>query len=917
MASGRGKTFKIGKMMINLSGRGIATKDTETGEIRRFPFPWAQSSTGREEPRRQQNQYEDEYDPNEEYEDEYDSRGYQQPEYDEETGEYYVPDDEYDDQEEGGLLAAPWLMWVALIVLPPLGIWLLWRYNRYEITPRSAISAASVIWFVVLLIWLFSGLNRGNDETVPPINLPTPSPTVEQSASPTPTVVPQATPIGNPDATGTQTPSTTDGAPMGGGATEEPTSPVWVWSKEGGKWYHTDQTCQGMTGANRISLSAAQNRSQTACPVCMPTTTEGGASATATPIPSGSYYATPVGTWYHSDPNCQGMTGAQVVTLDTALSRNQKPCPKCIGTVYITDKGSWYHSNSSCQGMKNAYLTTEENAASKGKTACPVCMGGSTTGGGSTGGGSTGSGSNGGGSTGSGGSYYYYTEGGTYYHKTANCSGMKGAIQGTAAAAEANGKSPCPTCLGGSSANANFWATTNGTYYHSKSDCSGMRNAARISEATAISRGKKPCPTCVGTGSGGETVPVVPGNGDSNGTVSNTDTTYYSTVDGTYFHKKQDCQGMKGATVVTVKEIEERHQVACPKCIGTSGTYYSTPTGSYYHSKSNCSGMKNATIVTLAMINSRGQSACPVCIGGGTDGESTGSVYYWATRNGAYYHSKSSCSGMSGASRVTAKEAEARGQEACPTCVGSVFATETGDYYHKNSSCQGMKDASRITIQAAERRGQTACPVCIGGGTASPTPTPKPGEDDDDSSLYYYSTSGGTYFHRTSTCSGMKGADRISEKTAISRGQSPCPKCIGSVYATSNGDYYHSKANCSGMKGASLVSVDTAELRGQSPCPVCMGGGSSNPTPTVRPTETPDVTARPTDRPTANPTDNTGNDNPGVDPDNTTVYCTLEGEKYHSEKHCSGMRNAASVTLSWALDHNYSRCTKCNAPSPR
>ena len=37
MASG--KIFKIGKMLINVSGKGIATKDTTTGEIRRMRFP--------------------------------------------------------------------------------------------------------------------------------------------------------------------------------------------------------------------------------------------------------------------------------------------------------------------------------------------------------------------------------------------------------------------------------------------------------------------------------------------------------------------------------------------------------------------------------------------------------------------------------------------------------------------------------------------------------------------------------------------------------------------------------------------------------------------------------------------------------------------------------------------------------------
>ena len=39
----RGKTFKFGKTLINVSSRGIATKDTSTGEIKRHAFPWTKS----------------------------------------------------------------------------------------------------------------------------------------------------------------------------------------------------------------------------------------------------------------------------------------------------------------------------------------------------------------------------------------------------------------------------------------------------------------------------------------------------------------------------------------------------------------------------------------------------------------------------------------------------------------------------------------------------------------------------------------------------------------------------------------------------------------------------------------------------------------------------------------------------------
>ena len=54
-----------------------------------------------------------------------------------------------------------------------------------------------------------------------------------------------------------------------------------------------------------------------------------------------------------------------------------------------------------------------------------------------------------------------------------------------------------------------------------------------------------------------------------------------------------------------------------------------------------------------------------------------------------------------------------------------------------------------------------------------------------------------------------------------------------------------------------------------------------------------------------------------TDTDKVNVYCTLEGKYYHSNKNCGGMKHAASVSLTWALEHNYSRCDDCDAPAVR
>ena len=884
----RGKIVRLGKYRINFSSRGIATKNDETGVVRKYPFPWVKYQMEKEA-RRQE-----EYDPQEGaqgYDESYDEQNageqpYDLP-YDEETGEYYEPEEE-EEQPRGALYENEWLMWLLLIVLPPLGIWVLWRRNRFQITARSAISAASSIWCIVLLVWLFSGLGANGDPKAPQASPSTSPLTFADNVTATPTIEPTGTPI--PDTSGVPA------NPVGVSATAQPddaltgttqptttTMPSMVWATPTGTYYHSRSDCDGMQNASLISLSVALTRGQTACPKCF--TQDVTATASPAPTPNTTtnadgtvetiYYDTPTGKYYHILPNC-GMKSSRKVTKAEAESIGQSPCPTCIGSVYWTEGGSWYHTISNCQGMKGAKMTTIAEAQKAGKTACPTCAGGTMTEGTET----------------KGTEYYWCTDTGTYYHSKSDCTGMKGATKVTAEAAEANGKKPCPKCVGSSGA-AIYYATPTGTWFHSNATCGGMKNATKVSLATATARNQTPCPTCLP----GMTT-VKPTTGTNNkGTATGT-VTFYSTKDGKYFHTRQDCTGMKGATAVTAKEIAARNQTACPKCVGTAGTYYSTKDGKYYHSKATCTGMKGATIVTLAEIKARGQTACPTCLGGskeqendkGTANEGTGD--YWHTANGKYYHKDKTCDGMKGATRTTAAAAEKAGQSACPKCIGSYWHTATGTYYHAKSNCTGMTGAVRTTAEAAKKLGQTACPTCLGGGSktaapAQPTATPKP----DEGTGNYWHTATGSYYHKDKTCSGMKGATRTTAAAAEKAGQSACPDCIGSYWHTAGGQYYHVDADCDGMSGATRTTAAAAKKLGQTACPKCIGGGTK-PTATPKPSE----------------------DGDKVDPDTTNVYVTIEGSYYHTKKTCGGMKNAAQTTLRWALDHNYKRCKDCNAP---
>ena len=936
----RGKTFKIGKTLINISSRGIATKDTTSGEIKRHAFPWTKAPapaqpepqqpdyTEEEEAREEQEEYEGQpgyyggaY-PNEDYDDGYSA---DEPEYDGEDGGYGGEEDEEEQPQSPGLLGSSWFMWLMLIVLPPFGIWLLWRNNRYEITPRSAISAAAVVWFIIILIWLFSHIG-GRDNTVAslPTATPSPTPTVETSAEPTETPTPTPDPgdqaNANPASTdgGAGNPASTDTAPsptpnsVGVGeatatpepnATGDPTTPdlanaTFVWSNVDGKNYHSYATCSNMTNAQRVTLSVALSRGQTACPKCWAVAPTMSAAPSSTPLPDGMYYARPDGQYYHLDRTCTGMKNAVLVSEAEAIARGQTACPTCVGSVWMTDTGTWYHSQSNCKGMKNARKVTITEAIEAGKTPCPTCMNGTTENTTTV--------------TTTGDAVFYATDDGSWYHVNKTCQGMKDAHQISAAAAEQVGKTACPVCLNGNSGTGTYYATATGTWYHKDRTCQGMTNAQRVSLATAIGRGQTACPKCANgkettqktTTTTNTTTVTVNNTKKTNNTTTNTktsDSTYYSTEDGKYFHKNADCSGMKNATAVTASQIAARGQTPCPKCIGTSGIYYSTADGAYYHSDPTCSGMKGATIVTLAMIRSRNQTACPKCIGGSTTktttttGESSDGTYY-ATPTGEYYHNKSNCGGMKNAVKVTLALAQSRGQKPCPSCVGSVYSAG-GEHYHKDPNCSGMKNAQLVTIQAAEKAGQTPCPKCVGGTSTENTKTDNA---DDDSTLYYYATENGKHYHRTATCSGMTGATKVSEATAKARGQTPCPTCIGTVYATENGDYYHSNPTCTGMKGAKLMTVDQAELSGKSPCPTCMGGSKAD-------ANSGDTNTKPSD----------GNDGNAETADGSTeVWVTIEGSMYHSTSSCSVISNSnpGKTRLDWAVRNGYTRCPTCNAP---
>ncbi|NLG25253.1 MAG: hypothetical protein GX558_07840 [Clostridiales bacterium] len=702
MASG--KTFHVGNYKINFSRRGIAVKQVDSGAIWRLPFPWGQPPA--ERPRPAQPAYRTDYD--------------------------------YDDQEDGrygGALDSAWLMWLMLALLPPVGIWLLWRQNRLELTRRAAVTTAGSIWCLVMVIFLFSRMGGTPDQVANVITTRAP---VGQTQATAPAAIQSTATTAPTPQTGQLDQSPTprpagDGIADGGIADDDliddadldddqpAATPVaqYVYCTTNGKHYHSSAGCSGMVGASRVLVSVAIARNKTACPVCMDGDGSGGASAsTAPPGTSGTYFATSGGKYYHKNATCSGMQGAATISAAAAQARGQSACPVCVGSVYATAGGKYYHSVPGCSGMKGASLTTIARAKADKKTACPVCIKRTAA------------------KTATKVTYYYATKNGNYYHKTATCSGMRGAGKLTAATAQRQGKKPCPVCLGKANTTTYYYATTAGKYYHVKANCSGMAGAGRVTLAQAKARKQTACPICMKASAAKSTSAA---------------TKYYATKNGKYYHKTATCSGMRGATAVTLAQIAARKQSACPRCLGSVASYYATRTGRYYHKTATCSGMSGAVKISAAAAAARGQSACPRCLGGAAP---------------------------------TVKPTVRPTPKPTVKPVKLYYGTPNGKYYHTRARCSGMSGAVKITLAQAKAKNQKACPVCAGGATPKPTPrptpkpTPKPtgtpGSNDD---IQVWVTIEGSKYHSYKTCSGMKNAARTTLTWALNHSYVRCTKC--------------------------------------------------------------------------------------------------------------------------------------------
>ena len=135
-------------------------------------------------------------------------------------------------------------------------------------------------------------------------------------------------------------------------------------------------------------------------------------------------------------------------------------------------------------------------------------------------------------------------------------------------AAKAQGKTPCPKCIG------SVYATDTGDYYHSKSDCSGMKGAKLMTVDQAELSGHSPCPTCMGG----------------------------TKIEGAAEEKESSGGSTESGSTDT------------PSTDNTKITVYASLTGNKYHSTASCAQCEaNAGKTSLSWALSNGYSACESC----------------------------------------------------------------------------------------------------------------------------------------------------------------------------------------------------------------------------------------------------------------------------------------------------------------
>ena len=878
--------------------------------------------------------YDDRYDDrrDDRYDDSYgydDRRGGRYNEYDDgyDDEPYYEPG--YEDDAPPSRLDViwdlldryPWIVYVLLVLLPPLGIYLLWRKGMFDFTIRTAISVVSGIWFVVLIIWLISGLTGGaSDPTTQQnptgINLASPTATIAVATTDEPladpTTEPVADPSALPDASTEPSPTALVNTGDTPGITTEDTTGGYVFSPTTGAYYHKTSTCSsiGTAAVTQVALEVAQSRNQSQCPTCYGSTT---------------YYMNDGGKYYHSNSTCTNMTSAEACTKEVAVKAGKTPCPDCIREFYISSASPYYHSKSNCSGITNASQTTINSATGAGKTACPTCVGTAKPAATAAPGKDYSKPSN----KHDAGVTVYAKKGGSNYHRSSTCtgSGMTGGQKITLYNAIDLGYTACKHCL--PDGNNTVYCDQSGSKYHSSNSCSAAKNVVKTSLGKALAVGADKCSKCWGS-----STTQTPSNVTASGPK------VYITDDNDLYHTKKSCNGMKDPTKIALSQALAMGKDACKDCAGQANkTVYATSGSAVYHYSSSCSKLTGkVSKATLARALADELTACSTCVNNDSSNNNTNTenstqdevkdksgISVYITASGKNYHSSTSCTELGAEEyyKVSLGTADSKGKDPCKKCCATashkVYSSATDKRYHFNKNCSLLPGTVKsASLARALMDGLKACPACTSNDAdddkASISATPAPDVvplSESKSGKKVYVTQSGKNYHINKNCSKISTYEikGVSLETAKNYSLSACSTCSDvaktKVYGNDGSKYYHTAKTCEGVKNENSGTLEAALLAGMKACPVCFSDDA-------KPTKAPEATKKP---------DNTNNEDDVVEENtangSTKVWIDLSdnSEVYHRTSKCSAIDDGVGVTLNYVLDMDFDPCPKCDPPT--
>ena len=390
-------------------------------------------------------------------------------------------------------------------------------------------------------------------------------------------------------------------------------------------------------------------------------------------------------------------------------------------------------------------------------------------------------------------------------------------------------------------------------YFHHKNVCGTQNNRRELSVADALSERLSPCPDCLSSAE--HRLVALPAAAVSAATEGQQMVHY--TKQGMYFHVDPDCSGMVGSEGHSVWEAFDSGRAPCPVCM--EGWTFAIVKYDFFQKVEAVSTVAPSMYITTAdgssqiSVVSEEMEADMSQIFPGLDLQYDDTVYVAESGFDFYFHVDPECNHLPGPTPTTVYDAIMAGLGLCPDCA---------------------PDTETEMVTSAE---------------SSVNPAAESANEGSSEMLFYY-TDGGTYFHLTPNCSGMRNASAHTLKSAVSWGKRHCPACIGdnakiywapvperdedTVYLTGHNGYYHVNPECFHSKNVLTSTWTFAEIRDSyTPCPACL--------PALNPVDSP------------------------------RCYTSEKDALYHSDTNCPRLGEAREMTEIAAQSQGKVRCPDC------